>query len=255
MPFYPRNPVNLNSLGGMFSNLEPFSPGNIPGLVAWYDPSDTSSITESTGAVSAIADLGTGGLNLLQGNASFQPTTGTRSINSLNVLDFDGTEFMSKSGFPVPASGNLTLCMVAELDATVLDTNSIVSMDASRDYQIDAGNASQWNGRMRQSSLGGAGDANWTGGPYNSDPHVFCIVFDFTNSIRKAYIDGVQVMVDNAYTAKLNVSQNLRAFANRAGNDYCNGAMGEFYLAESCATACLAQSFAYLGDKWGITIS
>lgn len=57
---------------------------------AWYDASDSTSITESSGSVSQWDDKTGNGHHLTQGTASTQPTTGTRTIGNLNVIDLDG---------------------------------------------------------------------------------------------------------------------------------------------------------------------
>lgn len=68
-----------------------FTPASITGLVAWWDASDTASITASGGSVSQWNDLSGNAFHLTQGTGANQPTTGTRTQNSLNVIDFDGT--------------------------------------------------------------------------------------------------------------------------------------------------------------------
>jgi hypothetical protein len=56
----------------------------------WLDASDTSTITESGGAVSQWNDKSGNGYTFTQGTGAAQPKTGTRTKNGLNVLDFDG---------------------------------------------------------------------------------------------------------------------------------------------------------------------
>jgi hypothetical protein len=65
-----------------------FSPLDLPDLVAWWDFSDTATITASSGAVSAVTDKSGNGWDLAQATAANKPVTGTRTINSLNTLDF-----------------------------------------------------------------------------------------------------------------------------------------------------------------------
>jgi hypothetical protein len=55
----------------------------------WLDASDTSTITESGGAVSQWDNKGALG-NFTQGTGAAQPTTAASTINGLNVLDFAG---------------------------------------------------------------------------------------------------------------------------------------------------------------------
>ena len=66
-----------------------WTPSNIiDDVVAWYDASDTNTITESAGAVSQWDDKSTNANHLVQATGSLQPSTGSRTINDLNALDF-----------------------------------------------------------------------------------------------------------------------------------------------------------------------
>lgn len=60
---------------------------------AWWDASDTSTITASGGKVSQWNNKGSLG-NLTQATGALQPTTGSTTKNSLNVLDFDGGDVL-----------------------------------------------------------------------------------------------------------------------------------------------------------------
>lgn len=91
--------------GGGFSPLD-LSP------TLWLDASDTSTITESTpgsGAVSQWDDKSGNGYNLVQATSSAQPKTGTATINSLNVLEFDGasTQYMNETAAVLSSSHTL----------------------------------------------------------------------------------------------------------------------------------------------------
>ena len=70
--------------------------GPVAGYKLWLDAADTSTITASGGDVSQWNDKSGFGNNFTQATGANQPKTGTRTINSKNVLDFDGsTDFMS----------------------------------------------------------------------------------------------------------------------------------------------------------------
>ncbi|MEM7650452.1 MAG: hypothetical protein AAF204_00020 [Pseudomonadota bacterium] len=64
-------------------------------LLYWLDPADTNTITDSAGAVSAITEKSASRITLSQGATGAGPTTDTRNINGLNVLDMDGGDYMS----------------------------------------------------------------------------------------------------------------------------------------------------------------
>lgn len=68
----------------------------VAGYKLWLDASDATSITASGGAVSQWNDKSGNASNFTQGTGANQPTTGSRTINSKNVIDFDGTnDFVS----------------------------------------------------------------------------------------------------------------------------------------------------------------
>jgi hypothetical protein len=76
--------------GRLFSNISlPWTPEDIA-TAAWYDAFDSDTITESGGAVSQWDDKSGNGRHLTQGTGTKQPTTNSRTINSLNCIDFDG---------------------------------------------------------------------------------------------------------------------------------------------------------------------
>jgi len=70
----------------------PFSPASIANLKAWYDASDTATITVSGTAVTQWNDKSANGYNLTQGTAGKRPLSGTRTQNGLNAVDFDGSD-------------------------------------------------------------------------------------------------------------------------------------------------------------------
>jgi hypothetical protein len=108
--------------GGSFSVLD------VPGLIGWWDASDAASITSSGGAVSQWNDKSGNGFHVVQATAGNKPTTGTRTINSLNVLDFDGGDVLAKSSsFYGSANG---IYVVLEPD-TVSGTDLIVHSGAA----------------------------------------------------------------------------------------------------------------------------
>lgn len=68
-----------------------FQPGSISGLALWLDASDLTTITESSGAVSQWNDKSGNARHVSQGTAAQQPTTGSSTLNGLNVISFDGS--------------------------------------------------------------------------------------------------------------------------------------------------------------------
>jgi hypothetical protein len=64
----------------------------ISGYQVWLDASDTSTITDAgAGAVSSWLDKSNNGYTFINSTSAQRPTTGTRTVNSKNALDFDGS--------------------------------------------------------------------------------------------------------------------------------------------------------------------
>lgn len=84
--------------------------------VLWLDASDTATITD-TGTFT-WADKRANGLSGIQPTAGQKPVSGTRTINSLNVLDFDGVDdhLLLPSGLYGITNGPNTLMVVCALD-------------------------------------------------------------------------------------------------------------------------------------------
>lgn len=91
------------------------SSGTTVNVLAEYDASNAGSITSSSGAVSQWNDLSGNGYHLTQGTAANKPTTGTRTISSLNAIDFDGSNDRMVNA-SIPMSGAMTVLLVAAMD-------------------------------------------------------------------------------------------------------------------------------------------
>jgi hypothetical protein len=73
-----------------------FSPSDISGLVAWYDASDSGTVTQSLGAVSAWADKSANGYDLTApvGN---EPVTGSTTLNGRATIESAGSDWVSNT--------------------------------------------------------------------------------------------------------------------------------------------------------------
>jgi len=115
--------INVNHTGIIASSQTSagggaFTPIDITSatLEAWYDPSDASTITESSGLVSQLDDKSVNGRDVLQGTGSLQPETGTRTIGGVNVLDCLADRLVAASSFSL-GSANFTTVSILSPDA------------------------------------------------------------------------------------------------------------------------------------------
>lgn len=94
-----------------------FDPSDVAGLVAAWDFSDTAKITESGGAVSQVDGAYGTSFALTQGSGSLQPTTGSRTQNGLNVLDFASDRLGASLSLAQPMTV-FVVCMFDAVDST-----------------------------------------------------------------------------------------------------------------------------------------
>ncbi len=79
--------TNLGIIGAGVVVSAPWTPASVAGLTGWWDASNTGTITDTGGYVTLLTDLSGNGKDLDSTYPS-GPTTGTRTQNGLNVLDF-----------------------------------------------------------------------------------------------------------------------------------------------------------------------
>jgi hypothetical protein len=63
----------------------------VAGYNLWLDAADTSTITVSGNEVTQWTDRSVNAYAFTQGTSTNRPSSGTRTVNSLNVIDFDGS--------------------------------------------------------------------------------------------------------------------------------------------------------------------
>jgi hypothetical protein len=224
----------------------PWTPAEITTL-GWWDASDTDSITDDTGSVSQINDLSGNNEHMTQATGSAQPTTNSRTITGLNVLDHDGSDHMSNASFPAPASDDMAFFMVAVIDSIDGQADSLYVMDGNADFQLASNNASQFNGQINTNA---GSDRSFTNGPFTG-PSIFNSNFDKTGNNISGYVDGTKETTDTAYNTGLGTGR-LGMFENRGEAQFPDGAMAEFVIIEDMTTATRQKMEGYLAWKWGI---
>jgi hypothetical protein len=133
-----------DGIGNFIINGVP--PTQIDGMMAaQIDASDTSSITESSGLVSIVA-CQAGQNNLTQATGGNQPSTGTRTQNSLNVLDFATDKFMTFGAGPLRSTSlfadandewTVMATFIADGDGTIVAKAGATG--GNRQFQLFAG--------------------------------------------------------------------------------------------------------------------
>jgi hypothetical protein len=209
--------------------------------LAWYDASDTGTITESGGAVSQWDDKSGNGYDLTQLTSIRQPKTGTATLNSLNTVEFDNTtsfQHLFNTSIDV-SSGNHTFFLVIDIAAGDTDHPLLTSGTLTGGYA--------YLGSQGSSSTA---ISNWT-----------------TTSLHVDSVLQTPTTRDDVYTA-LGTGPGLFrvvAQANVSGMSYGYGQdpfdwdygtkLAEVIIVDGTLSAQqISDTETYLADKWGITL-
>jgi hypothetical protein len=170
----------------------------LAGYTGWWDASDTATITHTSGAVTQWNDKSGNNFHLTNGyGVGTRPITGTRTINGMNVLDFDktngtGFDYLDNQTGPLIDS-ETTIFIVLEHDAILTTAQTIIYADAGASHYYlfvetiaNGAKASMWCGGFVP-----AGPTAETAGT----PTVLTVKYDHTNTV--IYKDGVGGTVSN----------------------------------------------------------
>ena len=228
------------SLGG--PKAAAFSPLDLSPTL-WLDASDTSTITEVGGAVSQWDDKSGNGWNVVQATAANQPTSGTRTLNSLNVLDFDGNDLLDVDfGFGNEITQPNTIFMVVQIDTTATNVQLFDGVDAS-DRQFFGALAAGGVWRMSAGTV-------LSGGSQDQNAHILTVIFNGASSSLD--VDSANVLSGNAGANDLGGVTLGATYAAASG---LNGAIAEVIVVDGTLTAGeISDTETYLANKWGITI-
>ncbi len=210
-----------------------WTPASLPSVRSWWDASDTASITSSSGAVSQINDKTGNGFHLTQTTAAAKPTTGSRTVNSLNVLDFDGGDFMTNATLTATQPNTIWLAFLVDVD----DNHTVFDGINTRQVIFQDG---VW--------IWFAGSSQFT--TTNTDltaAHLGVAIFD--NAADHLYIDNNAITVGNPGTNNLD---GVTLFANFAENGKTNGAFLEGGVTDvDMASGDRDTLHTYISTKWG----
>ena len=225
-----------------------FTPADDAQLIGWWDADDAASLTENNGLVSLWSGKGGTAINLAQASASDQPGTGARTLNGLNVLNFTGSAYLGASA-ALPASGDIAFHMALIIDGATNAYEAVLAVDAAdNDFQLDANNATQFDGRLNLAGLGSS--VTLSGGPF-SGPVILSVVLDRTGSAQARVFVSNTERGNTAYTTTIASAVSLYVMANRSLNAKAQGAVAELIVTGDISNR--AAHHAYLSGKWGLT--
>lgn len=215
----------------------------------WHDAADTGTITDvGAGETSQIDDKGANGHDLVQGSSAQRPTTGTRTINALNVLDFDGDNVMQAAGVTVDPTHTGVLVLVNDAFAA---NEGFFALDAANDYEISGvtGDVPNFTPVMKSSNLN---TFELTATANANGPSVYSWTWDSTSTDVFFYVDGTEVATRNNYNGNLSDPLTLFLFANRGGFQRPDGAFAEQFCFDGAGDVNRQTGEGYAAHKWGL---
>lgn len=234
-------------------------PRTIPGLVGWMDAADTSTtnITSSGGLVSQIANKANSQIPFVQGIGSNQPTTGTRTINGRNTLDFDGANsFLTANGIAAYLTGSdkpfsaFSVCL-CDTPTTGLQ-NSIWAMGYSANStpfqsQVYQNSQNITNRRDDAGVIAPSGATYISGNNVNAAIFTGTTISSYTNAATN--YSGTSQDVGALTLDRFAVGATIRS----SNTHFFDGIIGEFILYNRALTTTeRTQIMDYLSNKWGV---
>lgn len=217
-------------------------------LAHQWDASDESSITDSSGTVTAIADKA-GSLNL-DTNFGTTPTTGTITQNGLNTIDFNHADRLETTGSLATNTGDLTVMACIEVDdvTPLLGTGYLFSNGPNDDrVQVWLNSSARLNIRIGgQTELSGTVLANGF--------HYVALTVDTVGDEALLYVNDFSApAMTLSGLGSLTSWDSGWAFMNRpvAGDDHLDGQFCEGAIWNGVLSASdLAALETYITDKW-----
>lgn len=229
----------------------PVLPPSHGSLHSWFDAADGDTITTTGSSVTQWDSKARTNYAVSQAAGARQPASGLRTINSLNVIDFDGSEYLQRSSVPWPES--VTIFMVAVVDEVESEFNSIFSVDATEDFQVQAadGDDTQFRFTVRSESDPAF---EYSSENLETENHIYQLELNDPAQTLQLFLDGAGSAGNpGVYNNTTDASQEIKIFSNRNGQSSANGACGEVLIYRGIMPDDVkAQIGEYLSDKWGI---
>ena len=222
------------------------------GLIGRWDPRITASLTTSGSDVTGMADQSTAANDLANLTGTREPTN-DGIINGRSALSYIGPDpvphFLVKAATTLGAGG-LTLFMVVNVTVTDNAFGSIVSLDATNDFQIDAFTTGQFFCNVRRTNLGIGTLQSPT--DLLGNPFVMALNLDEVGLTSELWIDGALVDSD-VYNGSLTSPTQFALGMNRGETSGIECVIGESLLYDvSLPAGEMTATHDYLLGSWGI---
>lgn len=212
--------------------IVPVLPDDIDDLIAWYDPSETSTITEAPGGLVNNITNKAGGDDLSQDVESEKPLTGAANINGLNAITFDGiSQFLLASALTSGGS-DLTLFMVLKPNVPVnfILEDSAISFFATNDFQVTSTHdGKSFNPVIATKGLG-ANFIEWGQNIYNQNSLLTARFSSADGTISIQVNDAAQAVEKAGYNGNLSANAILQVGTDSSVQFNLGMNMGELVI-------------------------
>jgi hypothetical protein len=231
------------------------SPGWTPlaiNTIAWYDAADKFSIISSGNIISQVNDKTGNGYNLTIPSGKLGPKTGTRVLNSLNVIEWDTPlQLLKNSSFSHDQSST-ALCIAIifkadydnNQDFLFAGTDDVTAGDRMAIRRLHTNNSVQ--------ILGGSGTGSNIAIGSGQDTAIegqnYLVVAKLNSTFSTIRLNGSLIKTGDIGT---NVLSSLRMGGNGIGSQNINGYMAEFFM--FLDTDQQEKVEGYLAHKWSLT--
>lgn len=112
-------------------------PTSLAGLQLWLDADDDQTVKETANSVSQWNDKSGNGNDVTQGTGSAQPTTNVSTLNSKNVIDFDGNDtlVLPSALFTIPNGAN-TIFVVCKRNTETGSSEKIIGLSEAGSQRL-----------------------------------------------------------------------------------------------------------------------
>lgn len=212
----------------------PWTPADMT-TVMWYDAQDVSTITESAGKVSAWADKSGNANDTSQGTGSKQPTTNSRTMGTLNVLDFDSASNNTFQRGSVSHNNDFMIAIIMDVDGgTALYSEN---GSGSQAYIVET------------TRINFQSDTNISYAATLSGPEIVVLAVDWTGTIAEAFVNGTSEGTSTLTQAAGNGPAS-RVMNNFVGGSAADGGLGEIVIVNDITTATRQKLEGYLAWRW-----
>ena len=236
-----------------------WTPASLPGLVAWYDAQDASTITLSGSFVTQWNDKSGHGYHVSQATAGYQPTLLSTGLNGKPVLHFDPTTNVQTLVATVP-SGLFPAGVGAYFVSSLQDASGLGHTNCAPLYHTNDLYPEPWSRRDTVTFIGDGPIGNYY--PFNTyslvgtGPAYWGFRYVHATDHYDDWLNGAQVSNGTfGAGAYASTATNFRVGSREDGGPVLMGNVGEIVVCSSLLEPDRIRLEAYLAAKWGFGAS